>query len=283
MKQSANIPSRAKPAQMSEAFTLIELLVVIAIIAILAGMLLPALSKAKEKANTTKCLNNNRQMGMALLIYAGDEDDRYPFGANLQNLPAAAVNGLLVPDGWPMLLARYLGSTTNVAGNVLSKIYLCPSERNDNPGPWGFALDYRANRHVLRDAAFAPGTALRTVQILNPAVYGTHFEKERTNGQCSMNATTYNAVRTLWNVVDPATGQFARRGNARHNWGQTTTAADGHSEWLKSPTFAGAGAPPPVDFGELGDASDDPARLWPNGAKVKVFIRLNTVAASGGF
>src|SRR5579862_1066856 len=106
------------------AFTLIELLVVIAIIAILAAILFPVFAQAKEAAKQTSCLSNERQIGMATMMYAGDDNDRFPAWAAVIP-PINGGNSKWIPP--EMQVMAYVHS---------DKMWTCPSDPGlrVNPG-----------------------------------------------------------------------------------------------------------------------------------------------------
>ncbi len=209
------------------AFTLIELLVVIAIIAILAAMLLPVLSKAKEKAKRVQCLSNSRQVGFVLHMYEMDSSGKFPKGF------AYDFNNPSAPDNPLKLLTPYL--TKGYNGQSQVGVYKCPSAKL-HPSP-----------------VFAPTTASSTAIIFSGLVLERGLKGIKNPSRVVVMQEHYVLFPQLWfqpegsgdtwsqwhtwtaSTQDEWSGPPGREHyNNLHEQGGNLIMCDGHAEYKKN-------------------------------------------------
>jgi len=187
-------------------FTLIELLVVIAIIAILAAMLLPALAKAKDKALSISCINNLKQYGLGLMMYAGDNKEMTPplgwITAATPIGPFGLTGCWFCPVCGPWI-SSYISDT---------KVYQCPATAgnigNSGHGSYGFNCPVNAIKTVnAKTPSEVPSFADANCHYINPA----------NNGNCGACGNTPPCSRVAWD---------------RHGDGLNMVYMDGHATWM---------------------------------------------------
>ena len=191
---------------------MIELLVVIAIIAILAAMLLPALSRAKESARAINCYNNMHQLGVAVVLYAQDHHDEFPRSQH------SAFAHRELP--WERSLASELGSSATAWTNLLAGVYHCPSDKRT---PSVTALSYALNVYYELgpddDYVGKPKTWRRMAQVPHPSATILFAENA---------GLSDHVMPEYWFSPTDAADLASHRHNSRANY----TFADGHAQLL---------------------------------------------------
>lgn len=194
------------------AFTLIELLVTIAIIAILAAILLPALSRAKSKSQSSVCLNNLRQWGLATQLYAHDQDDYLPPDGTPN--PSLSYAG----SGWYVALPRILNIPaysemvwrTNAVLSPAKTIWLCPSNKRRSNG--NNLFHYCLNENINGTGGSA-GKQIRLSTVMRPAATVWLFDSKNLPavGEQNFVHTNLHSEGAQFNFLDGHASRFKNR------------------------------------------------------------------------
>jgi prepilin-type N-terminal cleavage/methylation domain-containing protein/prepilin-type processing-associated H-X9-DG protein len=259
---SQNRPINRRPR--AAGFTLIELLVVIAIIAILAAMLLPALSRAKDKAKLVECQNNMKQLQTCYHMYVGDNNDLLPPNSS-EGAYSTTTNSWVFGDAQTDVTTDNIKLGLLYPYNTQAKIYVCPADRLLISSPTGpmpqtrsCSVNYGLNGEAgttFYDYGIHPLT--RYGQLGPPGYSQMLVFVDENEYECGdgcfglfpLNDPSY--PNTWWNP--PA---------ARHNNGATFSFLDGHTEhwkWLGTAvlnfelTKNGSGPWTAVTSGDLND------------------------------
>jgi prepilin-type N-terminal cleavage/methylation domain-containing protein/prepilin-type processing-associated H-X9-DG protein len=205
------------------AFTLIELLVVIAIIAILAAMLLPALGKAKQKAWTTSCVSNLRQIGLGMKMFADDNNEFYPLsgGDILWITNNAGTNDY----SWMQQVHPEIGNTNvfNCPGNVqLPEQYRGP-------------FNYFNGCNAAYIEAGGQAAAVKSTKIMFPSAFVLSGDTcGIVGGSLRFDPLDADKDDYSQNCIGGAASDSITEYCQIHAKGQNVMFADGHAEWYKT-------------------------------------------------
>lgn len=261
-------------------FTLIELLVVIAIVGLLAALIFPVFVKVREKGRQTSCLSNERQLGMAILQYAGDNDETFPNRYT------------------PVVAKKYTGGSPWVHQTFPyvkdARVFQCPTDATSDADAFAFGVQYRVDSYGINSNlnGYAPdsGTPLVSLAaVITPTKTTLLFEVSGDtaalfpaptpilacaaagNGGMDIDAPKDTPVplgcslsrkeKGVMFGVSYATGNIggrslddgqAQQKNARHNGGANYAACDGHVKWLRPEQVSGG-----QSASASGDAQDE--------------------------